>query len=217
MLVRYQPDGGFQFVERAPWIPTLGAEYHLGVDGFSMLLVCLTALLGFLAILSSWNAIEHRVKEYYAYFLLLQFASFGVFMARDFLLFFVFWELVLVPMYLIIGVWGGPRKVYAATKFIVYTLAGSVLMFLAGLALYFTQAQQSGVYSFDLNQLLRTTMPAGLEWWIFWGFFLGFAVKVPMFPFHTWLPDAHVEAPTAGSVILAGVLLKMGTYGFLRF
>jgi|SRR5579871_4583372 len=208
---------GFQFVERAPWIPSLGATYALGIDGISLLLLMLTTLVGFLAILCSWNAVQERVKEYYAMFLLLQTGMIGVFLSLDFFLFYIFWELVLIPMYFVIGIWGGPRKLYAAIKFFLYTLAGSVLMLLGILTLYFQHFSQFGFYTFDIAELMKLQLPLSLQQWVFWAFFLGFAVKVPMFPFHTWLPDAHVEAPTAGSVILASVLLKMGTYGFIRF
>jgi NADH-quinone oxidoreductase subunit M len=217
LVFQFDKTRDFQFVEKAQWIPSIGASYNLGLDGLSLLLVVLTGLLGFLSILASWSAIEIRLKEYYAYFLLLQVGMLGVFLARDFLLFFVFWELVLVPMYFIIAIWGGARRIYASIKFIIYTLIGSVLMLLGILTLYYQHAKTTGVYSFDITDLMHTSVPGVMAWWVFWAFFVGFAVKVPMFPFHTWLPDAHTEAPTAGSVILAGVLLKMGTYGFLRF
>jgi NADH-quinone oxidoreductase subunit M len=212
---------GFLFVEGRPnnWIPSIGAGYVLGIDGISFLLIMLTTLLGAISILSSWSAIQERVKEYYIWFLLLQTGMLGVFMANDFFLFFVFWEAMLVPMYLLIGIWGGPRKLYAAIKFFLYTLFGSVLMLLGIIFLYFNHHALTGVYTFYLPDLYATAPKIGghAAIWLFFAFFLGFAIKVPMFPFHTWLPDAHVEAPTAGSVILAGVLLKMGTYGLIRF
>ncbi|MCH8819506.1 MAG: NADH-quinone oxidoreductase subunit M [Acidobacteria bacterium] len=207
---------GMRFVFKADWIPTIGAQYSFGIDGISMLLILLTTLMGFIAILSSWTAITERVREYYCYFLLLQVGMLGVFMALDFFLFYVFWEVMLVPMYFIIGVWGGPRRLYAAIKFFLYTLTGSVLLLLGILALYFHQHSVTGVWSFDILAMQQLDIPMDLQTWIFLAMFLGFAIKVPMFPFHTWLPDAHVEAPTAGSVILAAILLKMGTYGFVR-
>jgi len=212
---------GWKFVEGATnnWIPSIGAGYYLGIDCISFLLIMLTTLLGWISILSSWTAIEERVKEYYIWFLILQTGMLGVFMALDFFLFFVFWEAMLVPMYLLIGIWGGPRKLYAAIKFFLYTLLGSVLMLLGVLFLYFHHHNVTGLYTFALPELYKTApqIPFHSAVWLFFAFFLAFAIKVPMFPFHTWLPDAHVEAPTAGSVILAGVLLKMGTYGFIRF
>jgi NADH-quinone oxidoreductase subunit M len=224
---RFDISHAFKFIEGAPntWIPTIGAGYYLGIDGISFLLIMLTTMLGWISILSSWTAIENRVKEYYIWFLVLQTGMLGVFMALDFFLFFVFWEAMLVPMYLLIGIWGGPRKLYAAIKFFLYTLAGSVLMLLGILFLYFNHHSVTGIYTFAIPELYKTAPQiffnpqygSTYATLLFFCFFLAFAIKVPMFPFHTWLPDAHVEAPTAGSVILAGVLLKMGTYGFIRF
>ncbi len=214
VALKFDPGSGeMQFLERAPWIKAIGAQYLLGIDGISLLLVLLTALLSFVATLSSWEAIRSRIKEYYVFLLLLETGMIGVFLSLDLLLFYVFWEVVLVPMYFLIGIWGGERKLYAAIKFFLYTLFGSVMMLIGILVL------RGHFHTFDWTELVRTgsLLPAALQGWVFLAFFLGFAVKVPMFPFHTWLPDAHVEAPTAGSVLLAGVLLKMGTYGFIRF
>src|SRR4030095_12934777 len=214
----YNPSNAdFQFVERASWIPSIGAEYFLGVDGFSTLLILLTTMMGFIAVLSSWSAISERVKEYYIFLLVLQTGMLGAFMALDFLLFFLFWEVMLVPMYFLIGIWGSTNRLYSAIKFFLYTLVGSVVMLLGILALYFYNHTLTGVYTFDITQFHKLAVPFNLQWWVFLAFFLGFAIKVPMFPFHTWLPDAHTAAPPAASVILAAVLLKMGTYGFLRF
>ncbi|MBK18979.1 MAG: NADH-quinone oxidoreductase subunit M [Rhodospirillaceae bacterium] len=201
----------FQFVEKSTWIESFGINYHMGVDGISVLFVLLSTLLTPICVLASWDAIKTRVKEYMIAFLVLETLMVGMFCALDFVLFYIFFEGVLIPMFLIIGVWGGQRRVYAAFKFFLYTLTGSVLMLLAILAIYL----QAGTT--DVPTLLKYTLPANIQTWLWLAFFASFAVKVPMWPVHTWLPDAHVEAPTAGSVILAGVLLKMGAYGFLRF
>ncbi|MBI4227207.1 MAG: NADH-quinone oxidoreductase subunit M [Candidatus Omnitrophica bacterium] len=214
LLVAFQPGlAGYQFVERAPWIPAANITYFLGVDGISLPMVLLTALLGFLACLASFGITE-RVKEYFVFYLLLLAGMLGTFLALDLFLFYVFWEIVLVPMYFLIGIWGGPRKEYAAIKFFLYTLAGSIFMLLAILALYLKAAP----HTFSIPELVATgpALDLKLQQWLFLGFFLAFAIKVPVFPFHTWLPDAHVEAPTPISVLLAGVLLKMGGYGFFR-
>jgi NADH-quinone oxidoreductase subunit M len=212
--------GGFQFEERAEWIPSIGVSYFFAIDGISALLILLTTLLGFISILSSWTAVVDRVRPYYVFLLLLQTGMLGVFCALDMFLFYLFWEVMLVPMYFLIGIWGGARRLYAAIKFFLYTLVGSVVMLLGILALYFHSRTLPGLAAtgtFDYSRWMEMGIPADMQYWVFLAFFLGFAIKVPMFPFHTWLPDAHVEAPTAGSVILAGVLLKMGTYGFIRF
>jgi len=202
-----------QWMEKKPWIPHYGISYFIGIDGISLLLVLLTTFISVLAILSSWKAITERVKGYMMFMLLLETGMLGVFVAQDLFLFYIFWEAMLIPMYFLIGVWGGPRKIYAAVKFFLYTMVGSLLMLVAILSLYHI----GGGVTFDLYELLKVPLTGHQQLWLFLGFFLAFAIKIPMFPFHTWLPDAHVEAPTAGSVILAGVLLKMGVYGFLRF
>ncbi|MEJ2715604.1 MAG: NADH-quinone oxidoreductase subunit M [Deltaproteobacteria bacterium] len=210
--------GAMQLSEFHRWVPSWGIAYKLGIDGISLFLIMLTVLLGPIVILASWKDIQNRVKEFLVCLLVLQTGMIGVFLSMDLFLFYVFWEVMLIPMYLLIGVWGNPaRKLYAAIKFVLYTIVGSLLMLAAILVLYFMAGQATGVYTFDLLKLYDFHVPLQAQFWMFLAFFLAFAIKVPMFPFHTWLPDAHTEAPTVGSVVLAAVLLKMGTYGFVRF
>ncbi len=211
---------GMQFVEMHAWIPSLDVSYHVGVDGISLLLVVLTTFLTPIALLASWESIHMKLKGYVALMLLLEVGTLGVFISLDLFLFYVFWEFMLIPMYFIIGIWGGGERIYAAIKFFLYTMAGSLLMLVGILWLgYYASTQPSGFFTTDLLKLYKVApgIPMGIQSWMFLAFALSFAIKVPLFPFHTWLPDAHVQAPTAGSVILAGVLLKMGTYGLIRF
>jgi NADH-quinone oxidoreductase subunit M len=209
---RFDPTtAAFQFREFAPWIPFLGINYSVGIDGISLLLVLLTTLIMPLCVMASWRYIQTRVKEFMICLLIMETAMVGVFCALDFILFFIFWEAMLIPMALLIGVWGGPRKIYAALKFFIYTMSGSMLLLVAIIAL------RLQVGSFSIPDMMGHNFSHSFQIWVFLAFFIAFAIKVPMFPFHTWLPAAHVEAPTAGSVLLASVLLKMGTYGFLRF
>jgi NADH-quinone oxidoreductase subunit M len=218
MWARFDPGSPeYQFVERLDWIPAFGIQYLVGVDGISVLLIVLTAFLTPIALLSSWGSVKKKTKEFSIFVLALEAAMIGVFVSLDLFLFYVFWDAMLVPMYFLIGVWGYDRRIYAAVKFILYTMAGSVLMLVAILGLAWVHQQQTGAYSFELMRMFSLDLAPRMQFWFFLDFALAFAIKVPLFPFHTWLPDAHVEAPTAGSIILAGVLLKMGTYGFVRF
>ena len=208
---------GMQFELNVPWVKDFGINYHVGIDGISLWLVMLTTFLTPIVFLSTYKHINKRIKEFVIALLLLEVGMLGAFMALDFFLFYVFWELMLIPMYLIIGIWGHERKIYAAIKFVIYTMLGSLLMLVAIIYIYITHGEATGVYTFDYMTLSSFIWGQQAQLWLFGAFALAFAIKVPMFPLHTWLPDAHVEAPTAGSVILAGVLLKLGTYGFLRF
>jgi len=212
----------FQYSVNVPWVPSAGIDYQMGVDGISVFLVLLATVLTPLAILASWS-IRDRAKEYFLFMLLLETGMIGVFVSLDLFLFYLFWEVMLIPMYFLIGVWGGERRIYAAMKFVLYTMIGGVLMLIAILALYFMHGDATGTFTFSYPTILAALAAKTLviapqvELLLFVAFFIAFAIKVPLFPFHTWLPDAHVEAPTAGSVLLAGVLLKMGTYGLIRF
>jgi NADH-quinone oxidoreductase subunit M len=221
----FRPGGGRQFETNVHWIDAfnLGVRYHVAIDGLSLWLVVLTTLLVPLALISSWNSIHYRVREFLIAMLALETGMIGVFVAMDMFLFYLFWEVMLIPMYFLIGVWGGERRVYAAVKFVIYTVVASLLMLAGIIALYYLHGQATGNFTFDIPTITDHVENRALilspvaQSWLFWAFGLAFLVKVPLFPFHTWLPDAHVEAPTAGSVILAGVLLKMGTYGLMRF
>jgi NADH-quinone oxidoreductase subunit M len=207
----------FQFQENYLWIESWGINYHVGVDGISMLLILLTSFLSVIAILGSWKYVKDRQLAFFCSLLLLETGMIGVFAAMDLFLFYLFWEVQLIPMYFLIGIWGGARRIYAAIKFFLYTFAGSVLMLVAIIGIVWWYSTNAGITTFDIQALTQAGFPSSVALWAFLGFFIAFAIKVPMFPVHTWLPDAHVEAPTAGSVILAGVLLKMGVYGMIRF
>jgi NADH-quinone oxidoreductase subunit M len=218
LWLRFNPSSAdYQFVETYAWMPMFGIQYNIGVDGISLFLIILTTFLTPLALLSSWESVHKSVKAFSFFVLALETAMLGVFVSIDLFLFYVFWDAMLIPMYFLIGIWGYERRIYAAIKFILYTMAGSVLMLIAIIGLAWAHSEANGTPSFNLLDLYALQLSPQMESWFFLAFTLAFAIKVPLFPFHTWLPDAHVEAPTAGSVILAGVLLKMGTYGLLRF
>ncbi|MGL6109581.1 MAG: complex I subunit 4 family protein, partial [Rubrivivax sp.] len=207
---------GLQFETRLPWIESWGVHYQIGLDGYNILLVLMTAFLGPLVTAGAFSAITNDVKLFYAMVFLIQFAMMGAFVAQDLFLFYIFWETMLIPMFLMIGIWGGERRIYATIKFFLYTAFGSILMLAAVIYLVWSLQTTSGIVSFAFADLVKARLPVNVQSWLLAAFALSFAIKVPMVPFHTWLPDAHVEAPTAGSVILAGVLLKMGTYGFMK-
>jgi NADH-quinone oxidoreductase subunit M len=218
ILTGFQTNADYQFVENVPWIAAgpFAMRYNIGIDGISFWLVVLTNFIMPIAVISTWTAVEDKVKEYMICLLLLQTGMLGAFISLDLFLFYIFWEVMLIPMYFIIGIWGGKNRVYAAVKFFIYTMVGSLLMLVALIYLYFL-GTKAGITDFGLMHFFSLNIESGTQTWLFLAFALAFAIKVPMFPLHTWLPDAHTEAPTAGSVILAAILLKMGTYGYIRF